>query len=40
MIENLFDVRLEEVCWNFIFLKKTVDVSDTLFGIFLWWNIK
>jgi hypothetical protein len=35
MIENLFDVRLEEIGWNFVLLQETVDVSYTLFGVFL-----
>lgn len=35
MVEDLFDVGLEEICGNLILLQETVDVSDTLFGVFL-----
>lgn len=35
MVENLFDVGLEEICGNLILLQETVDMSDTLFGVFL-----
>lgn len=35
MVENLLDVGLEEICGNFVLLKEAVDVSDTLFGVFL-----
>jgi hypothetical protein len=35
MIENLFDVRLKEVGWNFVLLQETVDVKHALFGVFL-----
>lgn len=35
MIEYFLDVRLKEVGWNFVLLQEAVDVSDTLFGVFL-----
>lgn len=35
MVEDLLDVGLEEICGDLVLLKETVDVSDTLFGVFL-----
>ena len=35
MIEDLLDIRLEEVRGHFVALQETVHVSDRFFGVFL-----